>query len=253
MVVAARERRHLSRVFRDKRRLLQTTFDDFLEYFSLYLTETIVVAQRDIVARRHRARRIRVIEFRERNFRIEFDDRLFQRKAFERGRKIELLTLVVYRRRAAHLPHEMPDQILGQSHQVLVVGISLVEFQHRKFGIVPGGQSLVAKITVNLEHFLHTADDEPLQIQLRGNAQVQLHVERIVMRNEWPCGCAARDCLHHRCLDFEKPALVQKLANARDDFRTNLEYPATLVVHDEIEIALPVARFRIGETVEFFR
>ena len=46
------------------------------------------------------------------------------------------------------------------------------------------------------------ADDQTLEVQLRRNAQIELHIERVVMGHKRPrCG-APRYGLHHRCFYF---------------------------------------------------
>ena len=53
-----------------------------------------------------------------------------------------------------------------------VVGEGLVQLEHRELGVVAGGQALVAEHPPDLEHPLQPADDQPLEVQLEGDAQV---------------------------------------------------------------------------------
>ena len=103
------------------------------------------------------------------------------------------------------------DHVFGELHQVVVVRIGLVELEHGEFGIVLGADALVAEIAIDLVHAIEPADHQPLQIELRRDAQKQVHVERIVMRLERPGRGAAGDLLHHRRFDFEKAALIKEL------------------------------------------
>ena len=73
---------------------------------------------------------------------------------------------------------------LGDLHHLAVVGERLVQLHHRELGVVAGGDALVAEDAADLEHPLHAADDQPLQVQLERDAQVQLHVERVVVGDE---------------------------------------------------------------------
>ena len=98
----------------------------------------------------------------------------------------------------------------------LVVAVGLVELEHRELGIVLGRDPLVAEVAVDLVDPLEAADDQPLQIQLRRDAQEELHVERVVVRHERPRQRAAGDRLHHRRLDFEIAARVQEPADRRE-------------------------------------
>ena len=148
---------------------------------------------------------------------------------------------------------ELAQQLLGQVHQVGVVLVGLVELQHGELGIVPGRDALIAEVAVDLEHLLESADDEPLQVQLRRDAQVELHVERVVLGDERPCRGAAGDRMHHRRLDFEIAAAHEEIADALDDLRTLDEHVARGCVGDEVHIPLAVPLLLIGHAMEFLR
>ena len=74
---------------------------------------------------------------------------------------------------------DLREQLIGQGHQRAIVAVRLVELQHRELGVVLGRDPLIAKIAVDLVHPLNPSDDQPLQIQLWGNAQVQREVQGV--------------------------------------------------------------------------
>src|SRR6478672_9097981 len=74
-----------------------------------------------------------------------------------------------------------------------------------------------------------------------------------MVRHERTRERAAGDWLHHRRLDFEIAASVQKRANRREDPAAHLERPARIRIDDQIEVALAVADLDITETVPLFR
>ena len=147
----------------------------------------------------------------------------------------------------------LDQHLLGQRHQLLVVGVGLIELEHRELGIVLRRHALVPEVARELVDPLDPADDQPLQVQLGRDAQEEIHVERVVVRDERPRGGAARDRLHHRRFDFEKSARVEEAPNRRDDVRPHFEDPARIRIHDQVEIALPVADLDIGEAVPLLR
>ena len=102
------------------------------------------------------------------------------------------------------------DQLLGELHQVVVVGVGLVELEHGELGVVLGADAFVAEVAVDLVDAVEAADDQALQIELRRDAQEEVHVERVVMGLEGPRRGAAGDLLHHRRFDFEVAALVEE-------------------------------------------
>ena len=101
------------------------------------------------------------------------------------------------------------QQFCGKIHQALVVGVGLIKLEHGELGVVPRRDALIAEVAVDLVHALQAADDQALQVQLRRDAQVQIDVERVVMRDEGPRRGAAVQRLHHGRFDFDEAALLQ--------------------------------------------
>ena len=123
---------------------------------------------------------------------------------------------------------ETMQQPLDQVHQVAVVRVGPVQLEHRELGVVPGRHALVAEIAIDLVDALEAADHQALEIQLRRDAQVHVHVERVVVRDERPRGRAAGDRLHHRRLDFDEIARVEEVAQVAHDARALAEHLARL-------------------------
>ena len=180
-------------------------------------------------------------------------DRIDHRQAFERLAEVEVLTLEVDDRRAEHALRDFAEQRFRQIHQIAIVRVRLIELEHREFRIVPRRQPFVAEIAVDFEHPLEAADDEPLQIQLRRDPQIQFHVERVVMRDERPRRGAADDRMHHRRFDFQIATRDEERADRLDQRAARLEQRARFLVHHQVEIALPRTRFLIRQAMEFFR
>ena len=150
---------------------------------------------------------------------------------------------------ADRLARDGREHLLGHRHQLLVVAVGLVELEHRELGVVLRRDPLVPEVAVDLVDALDAADGQPLQVQLRRDAQEQLHVERVVVRHERPRERAAGDRLHHRRLDLEVAARVQERADRRQHPAAHLEDLARVRVDDEIEIALAVAHLDVAQAV----
>ena len=185
--------------------------------------------------------------------RLVFVNRLGHRQAIEFRAQIDRRTLIRNGGLADDLLRNLANQRFGEIHQVVIILIGLVELEHREFRVVPRREALVAKVAVDLEHFLHPADHELLEIELRGDAQIELHVERVVMRDEWPRRCSARNRVHHRRLDFEIAAGDEELAHRLHDLRALDEDVERGWIGDQIDVALSIALFLVGEPVELFR
>src|SRR5713101_7336501 len=91
---------------------------------------------------------------------------------------------------------------------------------------------LVAEDAADLVHTVEAADDQTLEVQLEGNAKVQIHVERVVMGPKRPCRRTAGYRLEHRRLHLDEAA-------AREE---NIHH---LRVSDQVEVALPVAELLV--------
>ena len=150
---------------------------------------------------------------------------------------------------AAHRLRGAAHQRLGEIDHVHVVGVCLVELQHRELGVVLGGDALVAEVAIDLEHALEAADHEPLEIQLGRDAQVQVGVERVVVRHERPGDRPAGNGVHHRGLDFQEAAVDEEPADVVDGARAGAKHLAAALVDDEVDVAAPVAGLHVGQPV----
>ena len=115
--------------------------------------------------------------------------------------------------RARHRPGDVPDELLQQVRHVEVVGECLVGLEHRELGVVLGRDALVAEVAVDLEDPLEAADQEPLEVQLGGDPQVQVHAEGLVVGDEGPGEGPARNGLQHGGLDLDEAPLRQPAAD----------------------------------------
>ena len=139
--------------------------------------------------------------------------------------------------------------LLDHRHDVVVVDVGLVGLEHRELGVVLEADALVAEVLADLVDAVDAADDAALEVQLDGDAQVEVALELVVVRDEGSRQGAAVERLQHRRLDLDEAALVQEAADRGDDARALDEHLARVVVDDEVEVALAVARLDVGEAV----
>ena len=153
-------------------------------------------------------------------------DQVLDRHAAERRAEVVGLALVLDACACrSTVSREALEHALDQVHEVAVVGVRLVQLQHRELGVVPRRQPFVAEVAVDLVDALEAADDEPLQVQLGRDAQVHVDVERVVVRDERLRDGAARDHLQHRRLDFEEVERVEEAAQVLHDARARRGTP----------------------------
>ena len=93
----------------------------------------------------------------------------------------------------------------------------LVGLQQRELGVVAEVDALVAERAAELEDPLHAADAQPLEVQLGGDAQVQVEVVGVDVGEERPGVGAAVDLLQDRRLDLEEPLADQGFADRVQD------------------------------------
>ena len=73
------------------------------------------------------------------------------------------------------------DHLLHEIHHPLVVLVGHIEFHLGELRIVETAHSLVAEVFGKFVYAIKSADDEAFEVQLVGNAQVQRHVQGVVM------------------------------------------------------------------------
>src|SRR5256885_2725948 len=108
-------------------------------------------------------------------------DRLHHFDPFERPRERDFLTLVLDRGRALHPLDQVNHERLGQLHHALHVGVGLVELEHRVLRAMPLIHALVAEDAADLVDPVVAAANQPFEIELERDAQVEVHVERVVV------------------------------------------------------------------------
>src|SRR6185312_1107059 len=111
--------------------------------------------------------------------------------------------------------------------------------------------ALVPEDAADLVDLLEPADDQPLEIELTASdAEIDVLVELVRVGRERTGERAAVVGLQRRGLDFEEPVGVEVVADRLDHARTEDEVGPRLLVHQQVEIAAPVALLDVGQPVE---
>ena len=137
----------------------------------------------------------------------------------------------------------------GEVHHVVVVGVGHVELEHGELGVVLRRDAFVAEVAVDLVDAVHAADHQPLQVKLGRDAQVEVDVERVVVRDERLGHRAAGDGMHHRRLDFDEAVAVEKAPQRLHDLRALDEDLAHFGIHRQVDVAAAIARLHILQAV----
>ena len=152
-------------------------------------------------------------------------------------------------RRPDRLARDGLDELLDPPHRVLVVRVGLVPLDHRELGRVLVGHALVAEVAAQLVDALEPADDEPLEVELGRDSQVEVLVELVRARDERVGERAAVARLEDRRLDLDEAVAVEVAADRSDHARAHLEVAARVLAHQQVEVALAVAGLGLGHPV----
>ena len=142
------------------------------------------------------------------------------------------------------------DELLDPRHRVPVVRVGLVPLEHRELGLVLVRDALVPEVLADLVHALEASDDEALEVELGRDPQVEVGVELVRARHERMSERAPVARLQDRRLDLDEPVRVEVATDRRDDARAQEEELARVLVHEQVEIPLPIARLGVGDAVE---
>ena len=154
---------------------------------------------------------------------------------------------------AVHLPRHFHDQFLCQLHQVMIVCVRLVELEHGEFGIVLGRNTFITKVAVDFVDAVEPTHNQPFQVELRRDTQVEGKIQRIMVGAKGPGGGSPGDRLHHRRLHLDVSALVKKMPDRLKYLGSFDENRAHIGVHEQIDVTLPVAKFNVSQAVVFLR
>ena len=141
------------------------------------------------------------------------------------------------------------DHLLDQLHHRLVVHVGPVEFHHGELGVVDQRDALVAEVAADLVDLVEAAHHHPLEVQLGRDAQVEVDVERVVVRGERPGEGAPRQRLEDGRLDLDEAPVLEVAAHARDDGAAHAEPLGDLGVGDQVGVPLPVAGLDVLQAV----
>ena len=143
----------------------------------------------------------------------------------------------------------MGDHLLDHLHHVVVVGVCLVALEQCELRVVVLVDALVAEDATDFIDLVEAAYDEALQVQLRGDAQVELLVEGVVVSDEGSGIGAGGNGHQHRRVDLEETALIEEPADAADDTAAQPEDVHVLAVGDKVQVALTVTGLGIAQAV----
>jgi hypothetical protein len=152
-----------------------------------------------------------------------------------------------------HRGRGLLNDFLCQHPHGVVVTVGFVDLQGGELGVVLEVHALIAELPADLEHLLHAAHDEALEVQLGGNPQIEIKIVGVDVCLERPCIGAPVDHLQNRRLDLGEASNVERLANAAYDVGADIGDLAGFWSHDQVHIACSDAGFRVSKTLVLIR
>lgn len=132
------------------------------------------------------------------------------------------------------------------------VGVCLVKFQQSELGIMALIHTFVSENSADFVNFFKPADDKAFKIKFQSNTKVHIDIERVVVRNERPCVCAARDVVQNGGFDFQISFFVQKVSDFAKNHTTFHENRLDFRINDKVNVTLTITKVGVGKSVEFF-
>ena len=124
------------------------------------------------------------------------------------------------------------DQALRRGGVIVIRRVGLIGFQHGELRAVGGVDALVPEIPIDLEDLLNTADDAALQVELRRNAQVEVHIQSVGMRHKRTRSRTAMQRLQHGSLDLEETQALEILTHSTHNGHAGDHHAAGIVPHN---------------------
>src|SRR5690554_808901 len=86
-----------------------------------------------------------------------------------------------------------------------------------------GIDAFVAEITIDFVYAIQSAYDQSLQIKLGRDSELEIGIERVVMRHKRARRSSSQERMHHGSLHFHIAALIEKTPQFAKDVRATEE------------------------------
>lgn len=151
--------------------------------------------------------------------------------------------------RAVDVLDETGNQLLGHAHEVVHISVGHIELESGEFGVVGEINALVTELTSHFVDSVETTNNKHLEVQLRGDTQVHVHVEVVVVGDEGLGSGTASNDVEHGGLDRDEVTVVEPATDIRVNLGTSDKDLAGLVIHHQVEVSLTETLLRVLEAV----
>ena len=155
----------------DKSRLNQFFLAELFKEKILNIADTVTLLKSNLLFFRKGSRLFQGLNLVKINARI-FLNGISHGKSSERTLQVNGGSLIADMESPANLLCKIPEHGLGKFHHPVVVGICLIELHQCKLRVMTGIDSLVPEYSSDFVNALHTADNQTLQVKLKGNTKL---------------------------------------------------------------------------------
>ena len=103
------------------------------------------------------------------------------------------------------------NNLLRQVHHGAIVTVSLIDLNHCEFRIVCGIHTLVPEDPADFIHAFNSTHQQTLQVQLKSNPKIKLHIERVVVGDKRTRRGTTGDRVQYGGFNFVKAMRTQGL------------------------------------------
>ena len=146
---------------------------------------------------------------------------------------------------ACHVMH----QTLHHLQHGHVIAESLIRLHGGEFRVVAAINAFIAEVAIDFKDFAHAAHHESLQIELRRNAQKELHIKGVMRGHKRTRRRTAGNRLHHGGLYLQIAARLHEAAHQADNLRALLKGSHRLRICEHVHVPLAIANLCVFKTV----
>ena len=110
--------------------------------------------------------------------------------------------------------------------------------------------TLIAEVTANLIYTFETTYNQTLQVQLCGNTKIEIHIQGIMVGDEWTSRRTTCNLLKDRSFHFRETCLIKYLTHGAENGGTLQESVLHSIIDNQIHITLTVSQFWVFKSIK---
>ena len=123
-------------------------------------------------------------------------------QAFPRRSQLDFYTFIGNLGGTQNLHSSFNNYFFGQVHHITIISKGLINFYTGELRVMSIIDALVAEYATKLINTIHTAHNQTLQVQLRRNTHINLHIQGIVIADEGTSSSATSNSVQNRSFNL---------------------------------------------------